>query len=230
LPERVELGELTLYAESAERLVRVRNRSDHPVTVRGVTLAGPSRGDLRIVADGCASRRLDPGAGCEVGLVAAPRMAGPVRAVLELTVADRRLTTTLAGTAAPRRASQDDAPPGRCYADAYQIGASAYGHAGGLRAISVKQYWSPSCRAAMAYVWVWKQYRDNVSTGGGTWTVDLAVRAGGPRARQRATGQPYELWTEPWPSAGRCVTATATVTVTRSAAVTTATTEPWCDR
>ncbi|MET8832416.1 serine/threonine-protein kinase [Micromonospora sp. NPDC004540] len=230
LPERVELGELTLYAESAERPVRVRNRADHPVTLGGVTVGGPSRDELRIVADGCGSRRLAAGAECEVRLVARPRTAGSVRAVLELTVAGRRLGTTLAGTATPRKASQDDAPPGRCYADAYQIGVSAYGYAGGLRAISVKQYWSPSCRAAMAYVWVWKQYRDNVSTGGGTWTVDLAVRAGGPRTRQRATGQPYELWTEPWPSAGRCVTATATVTVTRSGAVTTATTEPWCDR
>ncbi|MET7965761.1 serine/threonine-protein kinase [Micromonospora sp. NPDC005305] len=230
LPERVELGELTLHAESAERLVRVRNRADHPVTLGAVTLGGPSRGELRIVEDSCGSRRLAPGAGCDVGLVVVPRVAGPVRAVLELTVAGRRVTTTLAGTAGPRRAGQDDAPPGRCYADAYQIGASAYGYAGGLRAISVKQYWSPGCRAAMAYVWVWKQYRDNVSTGGGTWTVDLAVRAGGPRARQRATGQPYELWTEPWPSAGRCVTATAAVTVARSGAVTSATTEPWCDR
>ncbi|NES15757.1 MULTISPECIES: protein kinase [Micromonospora] len=231
LPARLDLGQLTLYSESAERVVPVRNRTGEPVLLGALTVGGPSRGDLRIVADGCGSRRLAPGAGCEVGFVAVPRVAGPVRWVLELTVAGRRVGTVVTGTAAPRRASQDDAPPGPCYADAYQVGASAYGYAGGLRAISVKQYWSPSCHAAMAYVWVWKQYRDNVGTAGGTWAVDVAVRsAGGPGTRQRAAGQAYELWTEPYRSAGRCVTASATVTPARGGAGTAATTRPWCDR
>ncbi|SBT50507.1 serine/threonine-protein kinase [Micromonospora auratinigra] len=230
LPDRLELGELRLYAESAERVVSVRNRTDHPVPVQGLTVGGPSRAALRIVADGCVAHRLAPGARCELGFVVLPTVAGPVRGELELTVAGRTLRTTVSGTAAPRRAAQDDAPPGRCYADAYQVGASAYGYAGGLKAISVKQYWSPGCRAAMAYVWVWKQYRDNIAVGGGTWTVDLAVRATGPGSRQRAVGQPYELWTEPYRSAGRCVTASATISPTRPGAGTTATTGPWCDR
>ncbi|WP_167667564.1 serine/threonine-protein kinase [Micromonospora narathiwatensis] len=230
LPDRLALGDLTLNSESAVRVVTVRNRADHPVSVGRVTVGGPSRDDLRIVADGCGSHRLGPGARCEVRLVVVPRTTGPVRGLLELTVAGRRLDTAIIGTAVPRRASQDDAPPGPCYGDAYQIGASAYGYAGGLRAISVKQFWSPSCRATMAYVWVWKQYRDNVATGGDTWAIDLSVQAGGPGVRQRAAGQPFELWTEPYPSAGRCVTASATVTAARSGAVTSATTEPWCDR
>ncbi|MEU3452911.1 protein kinase [Micromonospora sp. NPDC006766] len=230
LPHRLVLGDLTLHSESAVQVVTVRNRTDHPVSLGTVSVQRRSRDELRIVADGCGNHRLGPGGRCEVRLVVVPRTIGPVRGVLELTVADRRLTTAIAGTAVPRRASQDDAPPGPCYADAYQIGSSAYGYAGGLRAISVKQYWSPSCRASMAYVWVWKQYRDNVATDGGTWTIDVSLRAGGPGTRQRAAGQPYELWTEPYRSAGQCVTASATVTAARSGAVTGATTEPWCDR
>lgn len=231
LPARLDLGQLTLHSESAERVVTVRNRTAQPVLLGALRVGGPSRGDLRIVADACGPRRLAPGAGCDVGFVVVPHLAGPVRGVLELSVAGRRVSTLVTGTAAARRASQDDAPPDPCYADAYQVGASAYGYAGGLRAISVKQYWSPSCRAAMAYVWVWKQYRDNVGVGGGTWAVDLAVRsADGPGTRQHAAGQAYELWTEPYRSAGRCVTASATVTAARGGAVTTATTEPWCDR
>jgi hypothetical protein len=210
-------------------VVTVRNRTGQPVLLGAFTVRGPSRGDLRIVADACGPRRLAPGARCEVGFVVVPRLAGPIRGVLELTVAGRRVSTTVTGTASPRLASQDEPPPGPCYADAYQVGASAYGYAGGLRAISVKQYWSPSCHAAMAYVWVWKQYRDNVAAGD-TWTVDLAVRSDGSGTRQRATGQPYELWTEPYRSAGQCTTASATVNPGHGDAVTIATTKPWCDR
>ncbi|MEV0806482.1 protein kinase [Micromonospora sp. NPDC050200] len=231
LPAQVSFGELELNAESPEQVVAVGNQTDRPVRLAGLMLTGPARGDLRIVADGCTSRPLAPGGRCGVRLVAVPHTAGPIRASLELTAAGQRVSTPVVGTGRPRPASRDDAPPGPCYADAHQVGASAYGHAGGLRAISVKQYWSPSCRATMAYVWVWKQYRDNVATGGGTWSVDLAVRADRPTtARQRAVGQPYELWTEPYPSAGRCTTATATVTADQSKAATSATTEPWCDR
>ncbi|MGB2570393.1 protein kinase domain-containing protein [Micromonospora citrea] len=230
LPVTLALGELELYAESDEQVVSVRNRADRPVRVTGVTLTGPSRADLRIVGDGCSPGPVGPGGRCEVRVVAVPRTTGPIRASLELTAAGRPVSTTLTGAAQPRRASRDDAPPGPCYADAYQVGASAYGYAGGLKAISVKQYWSPSCRATMAYVWVWKQYRDNVAVDGGTWTVGLAVRTDRPVTRQRAVGQPYELWTEPHRSAGGCTTASATVTADRTKAATSATTEPYCDR
>ncbi len=63
----------------------------------------------------------------------------------------------------------------------------------------------------MAYVWVWKQYRDNAMLGGGTWLVDLAVRPafGGGGARQRAQGQPPELWTAPFTLGEGCTVATA---------------------
>ncbi|TDC83080.1 serine/threonine protein kinase [Micromonospora sp. KC606] len=230
LPPAVAFGELELNVESPEQALTVRNREDRPLRVADVTVTGPSRDALRLVADGCSPQPLAPGGRCEVRLVATPHAAGPIRAAVEVTTAGRQLATPVTGTGRPRPASRDDAPPGPCYADAYQVGASAYGHAGGLKAISVKQYWSPSCRATMAYVWVWKQYRDNVATDGGTWTVDLSVRGDRPVARQRAVGQPYELWTEPHPTAGGCTSASATVTADRTKAVTTAATEPHCDR
>ncbi|MFJ6196694.1 protein kinase [Micromonospora sp. NPDC092111] len=230
LPARLAFGAQEVNRDSPEQVLVVRNRDDRPVRLTGVGVTGPSRADLRIVADGCSPRPLPPGARCELRLVATPLAVGPIRAALELSVAGRRLSTTLTGAGQPRPASRDDAPPGPCYADAYQVGASAYGYAGGLKAISVKQYWSPGCRATMAYVWVWKQYRDNVATDGGTWSVALGVGDAGGTSRQRAAGQPYELWTEPHRSAGRCTTATATLTETRSGAATSAATGAWCDR
>ncbi|TDB74289.1 serine/threonine-protein kinase [Micromonospora sp. KC723] len=230
LPSAVAFGELELNVESPEQALTIRNREDRPLRVADVAVTGPSRDALRLVADGCTRQPLAPGGRCELRLVAVPHATGPLRASVRLTTAGRPLVTPVTGTGRPRPASRDDAPPGPCYADAYQVGASAYGHAGGLRAISVKQYWSPSCRATMAYVWVWKQYRDNVATDGGTWTVDLSVRGDRAVARQRAVGQPYELWTEPYRTAGGCSSATATVTADRTKTLTAATTEPHCDR
>ncbi|MFF4877555.1 protein kinase [Micromonospora sp. NPDC000668] len=231
MPAELAFGEQELNAESTEQVVTVRNRDDRPVRLTGLALSGPARADLRILGEDCTTRPLAVDGRCEVRLVVVPLTAGSFRAALEVAVDGRRdpIRTAITGTAQSRRASRDDAPPGPCYADAYQVGSTAYGHAGGLRAISVRQYWSPSCRATMAYVWVWKQYRDNAATGG-TWTVDLSVRDGGPVAPQRAGGQPPELWTDPHRSAGRCTAATATVIADRSGAATTATTATFCDR
>ncbi|WP_158554102.1 serine/threonine-protein kinase [Micromonospora deserti] len=241
-PDPVEVPELAfgdqeVNAESTEQAVTVRNVSAREVRLTGVTVAGPHGDDLRIVTEECTARRLAPGQRCEVRLTFTPRAPGPRRPELALAVAGRAapVTARALGTGQPRRASRDDAPPGRCYDDAYQVGPSAYGHAGGLRAISVKQYWSPTCRATMAYVWVWKQYRDNVAVDGGTWAVDLAVgpapgTAGPPGRRQRAEGQPFELWTEPSPLTAGCTAATATVTGPRTGEPTSATTEPYCGR
>ncbi|MCX4468916.1 protein kinase [Micromonospora sp. NBC_01655] len=236
VPVELAFGDQEVNVDSAEQPVTVRNPGDRAVRVNRVAATGIDGGDLRVSAESCTAQPLAPGRSCEVRLVFAPREPGPRRPVLALSVTGRAdpVTVRVVGTGHPRRASRDDAPPGRCYDDAYQVGTSAYGYAGGLRAISVKQYWSPACRATMAYIWVWKQYRDNAATDGGTWDVDLAVRPGrkgalGPAgARQRATGQPFELWTEPLPVTGGCTTATATVTSVRTAVPTSATTEPYC--
>jgi hypothetical protein len=125
-------------------------------------------------------------------------------AVLRLPGRDVAVT----GTGVLRFASEDDAPPGECYSDAFQVGHSSYGYVGGQKAISVKQYWSPSCRTVTAYAWVWKQYRDNAGDHG-AWTVVLEVAGTG----RRAVGQPLELWTAP-ATAAACSRATATMTGT----------------
>ncbi|MFF3867158.1 protein kinase [Micromonospora sp. NPDC001898] len=244
MPVELTFGDQEVNVDSAEQTLTVRNPGDRVVRVTGVASTGADGGDLRVTAEGCTAQPLAPGRACEVRLAFAPRAPGPRRPMLALTVAGSPdpVTVRVVGTGHPRRASRDDAPPGRCYDDAYQVGTSAYGYAGGLRAISVKQYWSPACRAAMAYIWVWKQYRDNAATDDGTWDVDLTVRPGtgaaGPPGsldasgpvgvRQRATGQPFELWTEPLPVDGGCTTATATVTSVRTGVPTSATTEPYC--
>ncbi|MCM0678005.1 choice-of-anchor D domain-containing protein, partial [Micromonospora phytophila] len=251
VPAELAFGDQEVNAESAEQALTVRNVGDREVRLTGVTATGPHGGDLRVTSEQCTARGLAPGQRCEVRLVFAPRAAGPRRPELALTLAGRPepVTVLAVGAGQPRPASRDDAPPGPCYDDAYQVGPSAYGYAGGLRAISVKQYWSPSCRATMAYVWVWKQYRDNAAIDGGTWSIDLAARpttgaagatgAAGPTAaagatgaagsRQRAEGQPFELWTEPLRVTG-CTVATATVTSRRTGEPTSATTEPHCGR
>ncbi|MBQ0905764.1 protein kinase [Micromonospora sp. U21] len=232
VPAQLAFGNQEVSAESAERAVTVRNGGDREVQLTGVTTTGPHASDLRITTETCTSRRLGPGQRCELRLIFTPNGAGPRRPELALRLAGRSTPVTVraVGTGQPRRASRDDAPPGPCYQDAYQVGSSAYGHAGGLRAISVKQYWSPTCRAVMAYIWVWKQYRDNAAVGGGTWDVDLAVRPdqGEAVARQRAQGQPFELWTEPFPVTGGCTAATATVRSQRTGQPTSATTAPYC--
>jgi len=197
----VDFGSQQLSAEEQERPVTVRNRSARAMLLSPVTLDGD---DFRIVADGCAGRALAPQTSCELRIAFAPRVAGVRRATLRLP----GRTAALTGTGALRYAADDDPPPGSCYADAYQVGHSAYGYVGGQKAVSVKQYWSPGCRAVMAYTWVWQQYRDTVGARG-KWSVDLAIAPGGQRAR--SAGQPVELWTAPRHVSGGCTKATVTM-------------------
>jgi len=211
LAASVDFGDQALSAEAQERPVTLRNPGPGTLRVTGAALAGD---DFRIATDRCTGRTLPPGSECEMIIVFTPRAVGTRRAALNLTLAgpgDTR-TVAVAGTGLLSYASNDDPPPGPCYTDAYQVGQSAYGYVGGLKAISVKQYWSPSCQASMAYAWVWKQYRDNAGPSG-TWTVELAVSdRTGKREREQAKGQLFELWTEPARVSGGCTTATATFT------------------
>jgi hypothetical protein len=230
LTAAVDFGDQELSADAQERPVTLRNKGKRAVRVTSVTLDGR---DFTISRDGCTGRSLQPAGRCDVMLTFTPRDPGPRRADLALALGGSGgyRTTALAGTGLRRYAKKDEAPPGPCYADAYQVGHSAYGFVGGLKAISVKQYWSPSCHAAMAYIWIWKQYRDKAAAGGGTWSVDLAAHGDQPsaRERQKAMGQPVELWTEPVRVTGGCTVATATLTSTGSARQTTATTDRRCD-
>ncbi|MEV4628148.1 protein kinase [Micromonospora sp. NPDC049523] len=228
LVSSVDFGDQELGAEAQERPITLRNGGSRIVRVNRVALDGAGGADFRIAADRCTGRTLQPDSRCDVRVAFTPRATGTRRATLELGLAgpgDVR-TVVVAGTGLNRYASRDNAPPGPCYADAYQVGQSAYGYAGGLKAISVKQYWSPSCRAVMAYVWIWKQYRDNAGPAG-TWSVDLAV-GDRPVQRARAVGQPLELWTEPVHVPGGCTTATATLVGTGLTSQMTATTPDHC--
>jgi tRNA A-37 threonylcarbamoyl transferase component Bud32 len=214
----VDFGGQELSAAAQERPVTVRNRGERPALVGTVTLDGP---DFRIAGDGCSGHALLPDTGCQIRIGFAPRQPGVRRATLR--VPGHAVVVT--GTAQLSYAKDDDAPPGRCYADAYQVGHTAYGYVGGQQALSVKQYWSPGCASAMAYAWVWKQYRDNAGVRG-TWAVDLAVAPAGRAAR--SVGQPLELWTAPAPVPAGCATATATMSGTGVTRPMTVTTEPHC--
>lgn len=223
----VDFGDQVLSAEAQERPVTLRHRGTRPVRVARVALAGD---DFRVTTDRCTGRTLQRDSGCEVIVAFTPRAAGLRRAGLSLTLAGRDdvRTVAVAGTGLLSYATDDNPPPGPCYADAYQVGQSAYGYVGGLQAISVKQYWSPGCRASMAYAWVWKQYRDNAGVRG-KWTVQLAVVGQpGTRTRARATGQPLELWTEPLTGFAGCTRATATFVGTGVTAPVTVTTPDHC--
>ena len=214
----VDFGSQKLSAEAQERPVTVRNHGTRATLLTAVTLAGD---DFRITADACTDRVLAPGTSCEVRIAFAPLVAGVRRATLRVP----GHTSTITGTALIPYAADDDPPPGPCYTDAYQVGHTAYGYVDGQKAISVKQYWSPGCRAAMAYTWVWKQYRDNAGVSG-KWAVDLAIAPAGKPAR--ANGQPVELWTGPLTIIGGCHRATATMTGTGLAEPMTVTTEQHC--
>lgn len=216
-PAAVNFGEQELTAEPEPHFVTVRNAGTRATTRLRVALDG---GGFRLTGDDCNGRALARGATCRVGLAFEPRAAGARQATLR--VLDRTVVVTGRGTIAYAR--DDDPPPGRCYADAYQVARSAYGYAGGFKAVSVKLYWSPSCAAVMAYTWIWKQYRDTAGTGG-QWRVRLAAEPGGPVAV--SDGQPVEQWTEPVPLTG-CSRATMTMTGTDLAEPLTVTTGDHC--
>ncbi|MBG0564922.1 serine/threonine-protein kinase [Actinoplanes aureus] len=201
-PPAMDFGEQKITAEAEPRSVTVRNAGPYLTPRLRVTLDG----DFRLVSDDCTGRVLARGAACQVGVAFVPRAAGVRRGALR--VLDR--TVMLSGHGLIAYARDDDPPPGPCYADAYQVSQSAYGYVGGFKAVSVKLYWSPGCRAVMAYTWVWKQYRDTAGTGG-SWRVRVVAEPGGRAAV--STGQPIEQWTEPMPLTG-CARAAMTMTGT----------------
>ncbi len=212
LPVAVEFGRQELSGKLQDRNVTVANPGDSEVRIAAVSVRGPHHADFPVRADTCSGKTLRPRTSCDVTLTFDPKGAGNRTAALNLTVGRTLSTQTaaLAGSGLHRFAAQDSAPAGRCYEDAYQVGKSAYGHRGGLVAISVKQYWSPGCRAAMGYVWIWKQYRDQHRT----WRVTVGTgtqRQPGAQEKAQAAGQPLELWTEPVPSGDLCTTVTASL-------------------
>ncbi|WP_127500540.1 serine/threonine-protein kinase [Actinoplanes solisilvae] len=202
-PAAVDFAEQKVTAEPEPRFVTIRNSGSHATTPLRVALDG---GDFTLAADDCTGRTLTHGETCRVGLAFTPRAAGSRTGTLR--VLDRTVVMTGQGKIAYAR--DDDPPPGKCYADAYQVARSAYGYVSGFKAVSVKLYWSPGCRAVMAYTWIWKQYRDTAGPAG-QWRVRVAAEPGGRPAV--SDGQPVEQWTEPAPLDG-CARATLTMTGT----------------
>ncbi|MVO83750.1 hypothetical protein GPA10_02950 [Streptomyces sp. p1417] len=91
--------------------------------------------------------------------------------------------------------------------DAYQIGATAYIDRGGAHAASVKQFYSPRCKANYGYVWVWQSFRDkikdyDVSTGVYSYARDEVV---GEDWWNRTNDQ--EFWSGPAKTADECTAA-----------------------
>ncbi|MEU4693826.1 serine/threonine-protein kinase [Actinoplanes sp. NPDC023714] len=202
-PAAVDFGEQKLTADAEPRIITVRNAGPGRTPHLRISLIGD---DFRLVTDECTGRALPEGAACRIGLGFVPRAAGPRRGLLQ--ILDR--TVEASGHGAIAYARDDDPPPGPCYDDAYQVARSGYGYVAGFKAVSVKLYWSPGCRAVMAYTWVWKQYRDTAGPGG-AWRVRVAAEPGGRPAV--STGQPVEQWTAPMPLTG-CARATLAMTGT----------------
>jgi len=122
-------------------------------------------------------------------------------AALALTV------TPIVATAAPASAAT------HC-SDAYQVGSTkVVPDEHGQSAMSIKQYWSPSCHENYAYAYVWQQFRDSHS---GSWTISVGeiwVHSPGNETNHvsdtAVDTRQAELWSPGFAGAGRCTYATA---------------------
>lgn len=98
--------------------------------------------------------------------------------------------------------------------DAYQVGGTkVVSDEHGQPAMSIKQYWSPSCRQNFAYAFVWQSFRSSHS---GTWTVSLGeiwVQSPGVETdgghRTFSNTRQAEFWSPGFAGGGRCTYADA---------------------
>ncbi|MEV5576886.1 hypothetical protein AB0L06_43265 [Spirillospora sp. NPDC052269] len=119
--------------------------------------------------------------------------------------------TPLVATAGPASASEI----GSC-SDAYQVGSTkVVTDEHGQSAMSIKQYWSPSCQQNFAYAYVWQSYRNSHS---GTWTVDLGevwVHSPGVETsesdRTVYNTRQADFWSPGFSGGGKCTYADATL-------------------
>lgn len=95
--------------------------------------------------------------------------------------------------------------------DAYQIGATAYINRGGAHVASVKQFYSPRCKANYGYVWVWQSFRDKIKD----YDVSTGVYS---YARDEVVGQDWwnatnsqEFWSRPADTVKECTSAIGTL-------------------
>jgi hypothetical protein len=84
-----------------------------------------------------------------------------VPAAMATPTSDAKTTTaTTASTSAQASTGPGSSPvqPIPC-PDAYQVGVTTYAHWHGFVAFSVKEFYSPSCRAVYGYAYPWLQFR-----------------------------------------------------------------------
>lgn len=111
----------------------------------------------------------------------------------------------LIATTATARA---DRLPDQC-TDGYQVGATAYGRFGTENVLSVKQYWSPSCRKNWGYAWVWDSVRKNVTV----THVQLELDNGDTLAESLSRNQEVLSGLPKISTSGRCTRVRATVEI-----------------
>ncbi|WP_412543159.1 hypothetical protein R8Z50_12020 [Longispora sp. K20-0274] len=113
--------------------------------------------------------------------------------------------TPIIAAATPAHASEI----GAC-SDAYQVGSTkVVPDEHGQSAMSIKQYWSPSCRQNFAYAFVWQSFRNSHS---GTWTVSVGeawVGGDSPGERVFYDTRQAEFWSSGFAGGGKCTYAGA---------------------
>ncbi|GIG62984.1 hypothetical protein Lfu02_73560 [Longispora fulva] len=117
--------------------------------------------------------------------------------------------TPIIAAATPAHASEI----GSC-SDAYQVGSTTVvPDERGQSAMSIKQYWSPSCRQNFAYAFVWQSFRNSHS---GTWTVSVGegwVHSPGVETSEGTRiyndTRQAEFWSYGFAGSGKCTYADA---------------------
>ncbi|MCU1681427.1 MAG: sle [Amycolatopsis sp.] len=93
--------------------------------------------------------------------------------------------------------------------DAYQVGSTkVLNDEHQQPAMSVKQYWSPSCHENFAYAFVWQSFRTSHP---GTWSMTIGeiwVQSSGvetnPVANSAVDTRQAEIWSPGFAGSGRC--------------------------
>lgn len=239
VPSAIDFGDAKFALKPHERVFTLRNPSARAVRVLRLEFQGPDQHDFGFGNDACSGTTVPAGGTCVITGTFNPENPGPRRGALVVVLrAGEPRTIALRGTGLRRYAVEDDAPKGSpCYADAYQVGPSAYGYRAGMIAMSVKQYWSPSCRVALAYVFVWLQYRKHLGADV-PWRADVTLtrarvpgmKNAGPsvNGNVRSTDPTQGAWTRPEPMASGCTTVTGTLADDESPIPTTVTTAVHC--
>jgi len=117
--------------------------------------------------------------------------------------------TPIIAAAAPASASTINS----C-SDAYQVGSTkVVPDEHGQPAMSIKQYWSPSCHENFAYAFVWQSFRNSHP---GTWTISLGeIWVQSPGVETNPVSMSYtdtrqaEAWSPGFAGGGRCTYAEA---------------------